>query len=500
MIVIRSADPFKHMSVRRNTFYNLAGAAVPIVLALVTVPLYLRQIGAARYGVLAIVWLILSYFGSFDLGLSRAAANRIAQLQNAAAVEREQVFWTACLLNTGLGGIAGLAFYVGGDKILEYWFKMSDPIHTEALLALPWMAAAIPIATVTAALTGTLEGMQRFSTVNAIQSLGTALFQIVPLLTAFFVGPELQYVIPAAVIARLLTALPLLGAVKSALPLSGRPHLHTGNARKLFAYGGWVAITNIVGPILHGFDRFFVGIVLGASAVAYYVVPFQLVTRSQIVPGALSRALFPHLSVIGPEEAKKAAIDAILTLSALMTPLTILGLLVISPFLRLWVGSAFASHAISVAEILLVGIWINGLAFVPFALLQARGRPDIVAKFHLLEVVPFLLVLWFALNRIGVAGAAVAWALRVGVDAVLLFMAADLPIATAQPLVPSAGLIGATALCVYFLPDPLSPGRLCVGVFLLIISCVWALQVSSHLRRAILGVLRRTGIFRGDQL
>lgn len=487
------------MSVRRNTLYNLAGAVVPIALALVTIPLYLRQIGAARYGVLAIVWLILSYFGSFDLGMSRAAANRIAQLRSGSATEREQVFWTACLLNIGIGGVVGFAFYIAGGRVLEYSFKMAAPLHTEAALALPWMAAAVPIATVTAALTGALEGLQRFATVNAIQSVGTALFQVAPLITAFVVGPELQYVIPAAVIARLITAFPLIAATRSALPLTGRPRVHLGYARQLFAYGSWVAITNVVGPVLHVFDRFFVGIILGASAVAYYVVPFQLVNRSQIVPGALSRALFPHLSVIDSRQARSVAIDAIVTLSAIMTPLTVIGLLIISPFLRLWVGSAFASRATPVGEVLLLGIWTNGLAFVPFALLQARGRPDLVAKFHLVEVVPFLLVLWFALTRIGIAGAATAWTLRVSVDAALLFIAAGLPAASARPLAISATLIAATALCVYFLPDPLATLRLYLGGTLLILSCAWSLVSSMRIRHMVHKFFCHRRVVRGDR-
>ena len=487
------------MSVRRNTLYNLAGATVPIVLALVTVPLYLREIGTARYGVLAIVWLILSYFGTFDLGLSRAAANRIAQLRHGAAAEREGVFWTACLLNSAIGAVAGLGLYFAGAQLLKHWFPMSGPLYAEATRALPWMAVAVPIATVTAAFTGALEGLQRFSTVNVIQSVGTALFQAAPLVTAYTAGPQLQYVIPAAVIARLVTAAPLFIAVKKALPLTGPPRLHAGYARQLFAYGSWVAITNIVGPILHVFDRFLVGIVLGASAVAYYVVPFQLVNRSQIVPGALSRALFPHLSVVDSAEARKVSIDAIVTLAAVMTPLTVIGLLVIAPFLRLWVGSTFASHAAPVGEILLLGIWINGLAFVPFALLQARGRPDIVAKFHLLEVVPFLLLLWFALNRMGIIGAATAWTLRVTVDAALLFIAVDLPLAAAKPLAPSAGLIAATALCLRLLPNPLDATRLCLGGFLLLLSCIWSILISAHIRQIATRLLRHPKTIGGDQ-
>ena len=71
-------------------------------------------------------------------------------------------------------------------------------------------------------------------------------------------------------------------------------------------------------------------------------------------------------------------------------------------------------------QLLLVGFWINSFAVIPYAQLQARGRPDLAAKCHLGEVLPYFGLLYLGLNTLGMMGAAVAFSLRVLVDFALL--------------------------------------------------------------------------------
>jgi len=404
------------VGLKRNTAYNIAGAASSIIVALVTIPPYLHQIGEARYGVLALVWLMLGYFGLFDLGLSRATANHIARMRGHAQADQEAVFWTAMLLNLGLGVVGGLVLYFVGGPALYHWLKASPAIHAEAVAALPWIAAAVPVATSTAVMTGALIGKERFGVVNLVQVGGMLLFQTVPLLVAITISPALYIIIPAAVLSRSVVLVPLFLVVKRMLPLVGWPRLDRARARELLGYGAWVSVTNIVGPILSTFDRFLIGVTLGASSVAYYDVPFRLAQKATIVPSALSQALFPRLSAQRQVDAAVTSMAAARAVNGFMTTIAVTAMLLIDPFLTLWVGPGFAQYAAPAGAVLLAGTWINSVATIPYAKLQADGRPKWVAMTHVGEVVPYVLALWWALHQFGILGAAFVWTGRVALD------------------------------------------------------------------------------------
>ena len=122
----------------------------------------MRLIGEARYGVLAIAWLLLGYFGLFDLGLGRATAQRIAAQRDATTGDRARTFWTALTLNAGLGFVGGLLIWPIANYFFGNVFKVEEILHHEVQAAVPWLILAVPMATISGVLSGALQGRERF--------------------------------------------------------------------------------------------------------------------------------------------------------------------------------------------------------------------------------------------------------------------------------------------------------------------------------------------------
>ncbi len=483
-------------SIRRNTLINLTGAIVPILVSLTTVPLYLHLIGNARYGVLAIVWALLGYFSIFDLGLGRATSNQVARLRTAAPMQTATLFWTALLINTLLGLVGGGVLLGAGRLLLGGVFKISPDLRLEALSSVPWLAAAVPLITISAVLIGSLEGREHFFTTNILGVLGNVLIQVVPLAIVYWHGPNLAWLIGSIVCVRLVSAVLLFLACQKYVPSIGRPRIDLAWAGILFRYGTWVTVTGVIEPFLTTVDRFVIGAQVGVQVLAYYVVPFNLVTQIAILPASLSRTLFPRFSMLQRDEARVVGSDALLVLGAIMTPMIVGALVVLDPFLTIWIGSDLAEIAVPVGEILLVGIWFNSMALVPYVLLQGQGRPDLIARFHILELPPYLLLLWLGLMVAGVKGAALAWTIRVTVDALLLFRAVSTPWRQMTTLMVEAGLVvlvAISALTLFAQPAL----RIALGGSFIVMSLVWAWHSAPQLRsmsQDLLAVARRIAV------
>ncbi|MGE5612633.1 MAG: oligosaccharide flippase family protein, partial [Nitrososphaerales archaeon] len=193
---------------------------------------------------------------------------------------------------------------------------------------------------------------------------------------------------------------------------------------ELMAFGGWMTVSNVISPLMVQMDRFVIGAMLSLAAVAYYATPFEMVTKLLMIPTAITGVAFPAFARLLAQQDFDAAGKLYWRSMRLIALGILLPVLILALFaedvLRLWLHGAFPAESATVLRILVLGVFVNGLAHVPFAYLQGAKRADLTARIHLAEAPLYLLALALAVPRFGIVGAATAWTLRVTLDALAM--------------------------------------------------------------------------------
>ena len=209
--------------------------------------------------------------------------------------------------------------------------------------------------------------------------------------------------------------------------------------------------TDVVNPALASADQFVIGSAMGVSAVAHYSVPMNLVLRSGAIPVAFGRTFFPRMSSISGEAAYTLGARGLSSMAYGFAAVCAPAIILSPTFFRYWIGADFAAISAPVAQLLFPGMWMSGLSFVGFTLLQSQGRADITGKLNIIEFLPFLALLWSLTHAFGIVGAALAWSLRCTIDALVIFWVSGIKRKDLLPLAPPAILLVVTLVAARFL-------------------------------------------------
>jgi O-antigen/teichoic acid export membrane protein len=384
----------------------------------------LQRIGIERLGVLTLIWALVGYASLFDFGLGRALTTLIAdRLGRGNLTAVAPLFWTGLSLVLGVGIAAGLLLLLIVPWVVEGPLDVTPALVDETRAAFQVVALGIPCVTLGAGLRGVLEAHQRFRAIALINGTLGALTFLGPLLAVRIFSDHLAPMAAAVVIARAL-ATSLYFVYCLGLPGLAHPRWLAADMKPLLGFGSWMTVTNIVGPIMDNMDRFLLGALASVSAVAYYATPFDLVTRALLIPVALTGVLFPAFSAARGTDGPRVCnlfVSATRYVFLAVVPISLLLSTFAREGLTLWLGAAFAARSERIVQWLAAGVLVSALSKVPYALVQALGRPDLTALAHVTELPLYLLTAWLLIGAYGAEGAAMAWTLRVLLDAAILF-------------------------------------------------------------------------------
>ncbi len=235
----------------RNTLYNVAGQVLPLLIAAAAMPPTIARLGTARFGILGIAWILMTYLG--ELGFGRASTKFAAE---ALGGEDEHtlagIAWGTAAAQLAIGLVIGVLLAGAAGPLVSRILRVPAPLQPEAALALRVLAAGVPVLLLATSFRGILEAAQRFDLLNAIRVPVSAGTYLLPLIGAWL-GLRLPGIVLLLLLARAASLAGYLALGVRLYPeLAQRPSWQGVDLRGILRFGNWAAVSGVLSPVPRG--------------------------------------------------------------------------------------------------------------------------------------------------------------------------------------------------------------------------------------------------------
>lgn len=413
----------------RNISWNFLGYALPVLVAIVMIPVLLRHTGLERFGVLSLIIVIIGSVTIFDFGITRSVTNSVRKYldeQN----ERSMltVIKTGWFIITAVILIISVLFWVESQWIALHLFNVStQEIRDEVSGSMEIIAFSLPFVIAQTVFVGVMEAFGAFKKISIGKAPFSILMYLVPVIISFYT-PSLFWLTLSLCLLRCIMAvvfyMMMSSEIRKVTPISiFGVSMSKAITLELVKYGGWISVGNIIAPIILYIDRFFVASIVGASVFAYYTTPYDVVSRVAIVTVSACGVLFPVLvSKISTDvrSANSYFNKVMLGIFAVLVIPAVAGIFLSKWFLSAWISPDFAEHSWIIFSMFLVGYLIHGLVQPAFIWIQACGKPWIMAVSMIVDLILYVIYLPWMTHKYGIIGAAIAWNIRVFLGLIVL--------------------------------------------------------------------------------
>jgi O-antigen/teichoic acid export membrane protein len=399
-----------NLRLARNACANLLGALVPAVVALGTVPLVVRGLGQADYGLYSLVTAIVGYFAVIDINVTAGSVKFIAESQarhDAARIAETVSFGLAVYAALGALGAAGL--YLGAGYLVGNVFAVAPAQLAVAAATLKLAALGFLLGQVQAYLQSVPQALMRFDTASRFEMLfGT----VVPLATVgvLLLGFGLFEVIAVRVAASALHCLLLWRSVRRLLP-GLRWHWPGARTRAgLLGFSAYSFLSRFASLSYAYADKLIIGALVGVAGLAYFTVAATLANRVLGLTFRLSSVFFPAASALAAN-GELARLDRLYLKASRYVVFANAAILVLvavfaEHILRYWMDAQFARHGHLVLSLMALSQFVDSLSSLPSLVNDGIGHPRISGVFALLRALFGLLVVYLGVAAAGIDGAA----------------------------------------------------------------------------------------------
>lgn len=363
--------------------WTMAGRLMKSLLGIGILAVLSRYLTPAEFGVMALVTFITGFAQIFvDFGL------RVALVQRKEVTARQQntVFWTNLVMSFVM--MAAVWIFAG-------WIADSFQAgRVEALVRA--MSLVFPLVGVQIVSVTVLERQFAFARLASADMISTLVSGGAVVVMAV-AGAGVWALVGQQLVQAAITTVMILWAARWRPGLEFSLH----DLRRLFSYGGYVTLTNLVAYFNVNFDRPIIAGALSPQVLGYFTVAQQAVAAPfRIVVTMARKVLFPILSSLQKDRARMAGayLDIQHAMVAVMAPACIGLAAVAEPFVDVVLGPQWGPAAPLIALVALQMLLIP-VAETNQTVLAAMGRARFQFAWVVFGTVLSLGALWLAIPR-----------------------------------------------------------------------------------------------------
>ena len=421
-----TARSFSQVTIR-NICWNFMGQIILALFAFFAMPYIVHKLGVDLYALYGLGSIVIGYVSFIQFGLGTASIKFIAS--HLAKREEEKVrtvFWTSLCAHTVLGFL-GMAFVTAlapflARKVLHIPVALQDT----AIIVFYLVGVGFLVTLITVVMGALIQAAGRFDIFNKIMMVLGGL-QISSAVLLLMMGYSLKAMLIASIIVQVAGICWYWRKIGKIFPYVRKPKIQLSVLLGLFAFGGFVTVSSIIGPLLMNVEKLFLSALVPISFLTYYLVPFSLMDRLSLIRSSFSSVLFPAFSYLHDAREKSSSADlhirSCLAIFFLYAFFVLFFVILGRQFLFYWMGNNFAQRSTTILAILSTAGLVNALAAPSFVALQGAGKPQICAIFHVIEAILYVPACYFLIKSFGAVGAAEAWFFRVVLDTALLLFA-----------------------------------------------------------------------------
>ncbi|WP_036165296.1 oligosaccharide flippase family protein [Massilia sp. 9096] len=407
-----------NLSLVRNAFSNLLGAVIPALVALGTVPLVVKGLGDASYGVYSLVTAIVGYFAVIDINVTAGSVKYIAEYHarrehgadraNAQESIDETVFFGLAVYSL-LGLVGGLGLFFGARLLVTRVFAVPPVLEAEAIATLELAALGFFIGQVQNYLQSVPQSLMRYDIASRIEMV----FGIgVPLLTVgvLMLGHGLFVVIGARVAASAINCLVLWRCIRRLMPELVWRRPGAAIRRELLGFSAYSFLSRFATMSYAYADKLIIGSLVGVTGLAYFTVASTLANRILSLTYRLSGVLFPAASALAARGELERLGRLYLKASRYVVFINASVLVLVAVFsyqiLYYWMNPAFARAGQVVLAVMALSQFIDSLTSLPSLVNDGMGHPRFSGMFALARALVGLVVVYLGVAGWGIDGAA----------------------------------------------------------------------------------------------